>query len=77
MKTLAVLVLAEEQQALLQGLKAKWEEINTEYQLGTHLTKLDTVGKVMRKEKAEAQLTQIEKDIEKLNKPKIVVDPNM
>lgn len=65
---------AQEQQMLIEGLKAKWEAVNTEYQGQTHLTKLDTVGKKARKEKYEAELSQIEKDIEKLNRKNILVD---
>ena len=34
---------------------------------------LDTIGKVKRKEQYEAQLAQIEKDIEKLQKPIVYV----
>lgn len=64
----------EERLALIEGLKAKWEQVNTNYQAGTHLTKLDTVGKLRKKEKYEAELSQIEKDIEKLNKRNISVD---
>lgn len=64
----------EERLALLQGLKAKWEEINSEYQLGTHLTKLDTVGKIARRERDNALLTKIENDIATLKKENIVVD---
>lgn len=59
---------------LIDGLKAKWESVNTEYQATTHLTKLDTMGKIKRKEKFEAQLAQIEKDIEKLNRKNIIID---
>merc|ERR1712178_90246 len=58
----------EEKDGLISGLKAKWEQVNTDYQATTHLTKLDTIGKVKRKEKYEAELSQIEKDIEKLNR---------
>lgn len=58
---------------LIAGLKAKWEQVNTEYQATTHLTVLDTTGKVARKEKYEATLSQIEKDIEKLNRKNISV----
>lgn len=64
----------EEKHGLITGLKAKWEAINTEYQTITHLTTLDTMGKVKRKEKYEAELAQTEKDIEKLNKGRIYVD---
>jgi len=63
-----------ERLALIAGLKAKWEQVNTEYQGATHLTKLDTHGKTQRKEKNEASLSQIEKDIEKLNRKNIMVD---
>lgn len=71
----AVRPMAEEERlALLHGLKAKWEQINTEYQATTHLTKLDTIGKTKRKEKYEAELQQIEKDIEKLNRSNIHIN---
>lgn len=63
----------DERQGLLEGLKAKWEQVNTAYQAGTHMTKLDTMGKMKRKEKNEAELSQIEKDIERLSKKNIVV----
>merc|ERR1719171_1697277 len=64
----------EEKHNLIQGLKAKWEQINTDYQAITHLTVLDTMGKIRRKEKYEAELAQTEKDIEKLNRKNIYVD---
>lgn len=64
----------DERVAMINGLKAKWEKINTEYQGGTHLTKLDTMGKMYRKTTNEAQLSSIEKDIEKLSKRNIMVD---
>jgi len=64
----------DEKHQLILGLKAKWEAVNTDYQATTHLTKLDTIGKVKRKEKYEAELQQIEKDIEKLNRKNIYVD---
>jgi len=62
-----------ERQKLVDGLKAKWELVNTEYQATTHITDLDTQGKVKRKAKWEAELTQIEKDIEKLSRKTILV----
>jgi len=64
----------QERGVLINGLKAKWEQVNTEYQATTHLTKLDTIGKTKRKEKYEAELSQIEKDIERLNRKNILVD---
>lgn len=63
----------EERLQVLHGLKAKWESVNTEYQGATHLTVLDSSGKKIRKEKWEAELAQIEKDIEKLNRKNIIV----
>merc|ERR1719343_951664 len=63
----------EERARLIEGLKAKWKAVNTEYQGSTHLTKLDTTGKKARKEKYEAELSQIEKDIEKLNRKNIQI----
>mmetsp|Transcript_134934 Transcript_134934/g.305442 ORF Transcript_134934/g.305442 Transcript_134934/m.305442 type:complete len:283 (-) Transcript_134934:156-1004(-) len=63
-----------ERTAMIEGLKAKWEKVNTDYQSSTHITKLDTVGKVRRKEQYEATLSQIEKDIERLNRKYIFVD---
>lgn len=66
-----------ERDDMICGLKAKWEQVNTDYQATTHLTKLDTIGKVKRKEKFEAELSQIEKDIEKLSRKQIMVDQYM
>jgi len=63
----------EDRSQLIAGLKAKWESVNTEFQGGTHLTVLDTAGKIKRKETHEANLAQIEKDIEKLNRKNIFV----
>jgi hypothetical protein len=34
----------EEVQQLLNGLKAKWEAVNKEYQSITHINKISTVG---------------------------------
>jgi len=71
----AVQSLSEEERfGLIEGLKSRWEQVNTEYQAGTHITKLDTIGKVKRKEKYEAELSQIEKDIVRLNRRNILVD---
>lgn len=71
----AVQALGEDERfGLIEGLKARWEQVNTEYQAGTHITKLDTIGKIKRKEKYEAELSQIEKDIERLNRRNILVD---
>jgi hypothetical protein len=68
------LLTEEEKGALVAGLKAKWEKVNTDYQATTHITKLDTMGKLRRKEQYEAMLQQVEKDMDKLNKRYIFVD---
>ena len=57
-----------ERQNLIDQLKRKWASVNQKYQLGTHLVNLDTAGQVRRKEQLESALTQIENDIEKLQK---------
>jgi len=63
----------DERQSLITGLKTNWEAVNKEYQAMAHLTKLDTVGKIRRKEQMESKLTQIEKDIERLSKKNIII----
>mmetsp|Transcript_2315 Transcript_2315/g.9083 ORF Transcript_2315/g.9083 Transcript_2315/m.9083 type:complete len:277 (-) Transcript_2315:540-1370(-) len=63
----------EERMMLLDGLKSKWEAVNTAYQGETHIMIMDTKGKKYRKEKHEAEMAQIEKDIEKLSKKNIHV----
>jgi len=68
------LLTEDEKGALVAGLKAKWEKVNTDYQATTHITKLDTMGKLRRKEQYEAMLQQVEKDMDKLNKRYIFVD---
>lgn len=57
----------QEKEDLVYALKQKWDEVNKKYQLCTHSTVLDTVGKVRRKEEYEAQLSQIEADIKRLD----------
>jgi hypothetical protein len=61
--------------ALIDSLKAKWDEVNGTYQKSSvlSLASLDTIGKVKRKEMYEAQLAQIERDIEKLSKDQVYV----
>lgn len=64
----------EERQDIVANLKVKWEQVNTAYQGETHITVIDSMGKLKRKEKNEAELAQLEKDIERLNKRNITVD---
>lgn len=62
------LLSTEERSSLLNSLKIKWEEVNAEYQQITHMTVLDTLSKVRRKERFEVELKQIEKDMDLLNR---------
>ena len=67
-------VSEEERRKLINALKAKWGTVNAEYQKGAHLSNLDTVGKVRRKEQLEKSLNEIEKEIALLEKAnKIIV----
>ena len=43
----------EERQALLHQLKLKWEQVNKQFQQSSHITLLDTAGKIRRKEALE------------------------
>jgi signal recognition particle GTPase len=63
----------EERQSLLAALKAKWDAVNANYQKITHLVLLDTTGQVRRKERFENELSQIEKDIDKLERASSVL----
>jgi hypothetical protein len=58
-----------ERGALVAALKRKWDSVNTEYQKICHMVKLDTVGKVKRKEGMEQELKVLEADIDKLMRP--------
>jgi len=65
----------DERVDLVVNLKKKWDAVNKTYQQTSvlSLASLDTIGKVKRKEMYEAQLAQIEKDIEKLSKKTVYV----
>lgn len=41
---------------LMNGLKAKWEAVNKEYQNITHIRMIDTVGLKRKKESCEEEL---------------------
>jgi len=56
----------EERQSIIQGLKKNWEEIHHLYQGLSVVT--DTAPKKNRKERMEAEMNQLEKDIELLEK---------
>ena len=59
----------DERASLIRALKKKWDSVNEKYQQMTHVVKLDTVGKIKRKEGMEHELKQLEADIEKLERP--------
>jgi len=48
--------------------------VHRQYQEITHVQKMDTIGLKKKKEGCEAELAQLEKDIEKLSKNYIFVD---
>lgn len=56
-----------------EGLKAKWDLVNKEYQKLTHVRVIDTMGLKNRKTQYEKELAQIEADIKKLNKNYVFV----
>merc|ERR1719258_904101 len=57
---------------MLNGLKTNWDRINKAYQ--TLSFTLDTPAKKKRKEEFEAQLEQLERDIERLSKRNVFVE---
>merc|ERR1711874_239781 len=60
----------DERQAIIDGLKANWEDIQDQYQGLSVVT--DTAPKKNRKERMEAQMKQLERDIELFEKHKII-----
>lgn len=61
---------SEERRSIIDGLKANWEDIHKQYQGLSVVT--DTMPKKNRKERMEAQMKQLEKDIEMLEKHTII-----
>ena len=62
----------EERIEMLNGMKTNWDRINKAYQ--TLSFTLDTPAKKQRKEEFEAQLEQLERDIERLSKRDVFVE---
>jgi len=54
---------------LINKLKQRWDDVNSVYQKNCHKVMLDTPGEIKRKASQEAELKQLEKDIEKLSRP--------
>lgn len=63
----------DERDDLINALKAKWDHVNKQYQKMGHIVVFDTQGKVRRKETLENQLTQIEKDINLLERGQVLI----
>ncbi|VWU50860.1 conserved protein, unknown function [Hepatocystis sp. ex Piliocolobus tephrosceles] len=60
--------LQEKKEKLLQDLKNKYDEVNTEYMKISHVVDVNSVRKLKKKELYEDQLRKLEKDIQKLEK---------
>lgn len=64
----------DERQSILNGLKKNWEEIHDQYQGLSVVT--DTAPKKNRKERMEAEMKQLERDIETIERHKIIYIAN-
>ncbi|ELT88296.1 hypothetical protein CAPTEDRAFT_211602, partial [Capitella teleta] len=60
----------EERNAILSGLKQNWEMLHHEYQGLSVVT--DTAPKKNRKERMEAEMKQLERDIEMMEKHPVI-----
>jgi len=68
-------LLSEEQvESLRIGLNKKLENLNREYANLSHKTKVDSIVMKNKKESLEKEMTQIEKDLERISKKIIYVD---
>lgn len=65
---------AEERADLIAGLKSNWEELHHQYQ--TLSVVIDTVPKKLRKERIESEMRALEKDIENIERHKIIYVAN-
>ena len=59
----------QERRRLINKLKQRWGDVNAEYQKYCHKVILDTPGEIKRKASQEAELKQLEEDIERLSSP--------
>ena len=58
-----------ERQNMIRSLKMKWDEVNSRYQKICHRVNIDSLGDIKRKEMQEAELQQLENDIQRLSRP--------
>ncbi len=63
-------VRESERDMLLAGLKANWDQLHHQYQGLSVIA--DTAPKKARKERMEAQMKQLERDIEMVEKHKVI-----
>lgn len=69
------LIPDEERKLLIDSLKKKWDILHHEYQgIITRVSKTNPLGLKTMKENLEKEMSQIEKDIDKLSKNYIFVD---
>lgn len=64
----------EERNLILKGLQKNWEEIHDQYQSLSVVT--DTAPKKNRKERMEAEMKQLERDIECIERHRIIYIAN-
>lgn len=64
----------EERQSILNGLKKNWEEIHDQYQGLSVVT--DTAPKKNRKERMEAEMKQLERDIDLIERHRVLYIAN-
>ncbi|KAK3749921.1 hypothetical protein QZH41_017374 [Actinostola sp. cb2023] len=67
-------ITGSERQAIIDGLKKNWEELHHQYQGLSVVT--DTAPKKARKERMEAEMKQLERDIEIVVKHRIIYIAN-
>lgn len=65
---------SDERAQILGGLKKNWEEIHHQYQGLSVVT--DTAPKKNRKERMEAEMKQLERDIESIEKHRVIYIAN-
>ncbi|NP_001088736.1 enkurin, TRPC channel interacting protein L homeolog [Xenopus laevis] len=64
----------EERQSVLEGLKKNWDKLHHDYQALSVV--IDTPPKKAHKERLEAEMKQLEKDIDRLERHKIIYIAN-
>ena len=63
-------VKEDQRDQVLEGLKKNWEELHHQYQ-GLSVV-IDTISKKARKERMEAEMKQLERDIELIENHKVI-----